>query len=109
MMIIRRGGVAWTWAGVRRAVMGDGEGRREVAGINVIIINHPHHYRVIFLFVIDEAVGEGCHQRWGHQHICCPYQTLFDIIITVPVTIMVDVTTNKIIIANNIIIIIITI
>ena len=30
MMIIRRGGVAWTWAGVRRAVMGDGEGRREV-------------------------------------------------------------------------------
>ena len=28
--------------------------------------------------------------------ICCPYQTLFDMIITVPVTIMVDVTTIKI-------------
>ena len=40
--------------------------------------------------------------------ICCPYQTLFDMIITVPVTIMVDVTTIKIIIINIIIIIIIT-
>ena len=38
MIIIRRGGVAWTWAGVRRAVMGDGEGRREVSGIIVIIV-----------------------------------------------------------------------
>lgn len=44
----RRGGVAWTWAGVRQAVMADGEGRREVDIIIVVVItishNHPHDH-----------------------------------------------------------------
>ena len=38
LMVYRRGGVAWTWAGVRKAVMADGEGRREVVIIIIIII-----------------------------------------------------------------------
>ena len=44
----RRGGVAWTWAGVRQAVMADGEGRREVDIIIALVItishNHPHDH-----------------------------------------------------------------
>ena len=36
----RRGGVAWTWAGVRKAVMADGDGRREVDIIAIIVICH---------------------------------------------------------------------
>ena len=32
----RRGGVDWTWAGVRKAVMADGDGRREVDIVIVI-------------------------------------------------------------------------
>ena len=64
---LRRGGVAWTWAGVRKAVMADGEGRREVAIIILlaIIIMHVIIIVVVIILVIIILIIK-CHQYHLH-------------------------------------------